>query len=154
MVYKVKMNKNPQRGEAYKVKKDIPEFAKNDTLTEQQVNLIKRRMNDKKFSPSDIFSGEKNYKLTMDQEQKGLSWLKDKWLTPKGKERQDNPFGFREQNIIKNFSHYELIDYYDDVNYVQAQAGIKNYQPLYRVNAKDGNHFDYYISGGKIKIIG
>lgn len=86
--------------------------------------------------------------LGTDQVQKGLTWLKNQWQTPNGKERKNNPFGYREQDAITNFETIKLSGWYD--------AGRYNsyFIPLYDVFSKDGYGFNYYVNGGQISIIG
>jgi hypothetical protein len=132
-------------------------------LTENEVNLLKRRLNHSSgamtYHPIEISeipfpdNGE-GFKLSSEQTEKGLTWLKDQWKTPRGIERVNNPFGFREENIIENFKEFRLIDFYNSANYYQNQICIRSYIPLYRVVAKDGAAFEYYFNGGKISIVG
>lgn len=86
-------------------------------------------------------------KIEAVQAEKGLTWLKDKWKTPRGVERKNNPFGRREEYVLENFSHFSLVDFYD-----AGRNGWAFYLPVYRVHAKDGASFDYYAgswqSGG------
>jgi hypothetical protein len=132
-------------------------------LTESEVNLLKRRLNHVKgamtyhaieISEIPFPDNGEGFKLSPEQTQKGLTWLKDQWKTPRGIERINNPFGYREENIIENFAEFRLIDFYNSANYYQNQIGIRSYIPLYRVIAKDGSTFEYYYNAGKISIVG
>ena len=134
-------------------------FENQNTLTEQQVNLIKRRLNGGKIKQTDVFGEnyDKKYKITPIQTQKALRWLNNLRKTPFGKERLNNPFGYREEAVLDNFDRIELEEFYDNVNYTQSQAGIHNYTPLWRVIAKDGSSFEYYLdptSRYRISIVG
>jgi len=91
---------------------------------------------------ADDFEG---FELSREQSLKGFDWLKNLWVTPQGKERQNNPFGYREQAALENFERCTLKGYYDAGNY---------YIPLYDVYSKDGYGFEYYYNGGKIHITG
>lgn len=140
-----------------KIKKDkkklfLEEIKKKDTITEQEILLIKRRLNDGTYSIADI-NEITNKKLTSEQTKKGLAWLKNKGWGKTGKERSTTPYGYREENVIKSFEKIELIDFNDNVNYTQAQMGIHNYQPVYAVIGKEGR-FEYYTELGEPKIIG
>lgn len=148
--------RRPGKYRAGSKKKNVPDFVKNKILTEQQINLLKRRLNDGKIKHSDIFgeSGEKVFRLTPEQTRKGLKWLMNKWKTPRGVERKNNPFGYREQNVLENFSHFELADFHNNVNYWQSQSGINNYVPVWDVIGKGNIGFQYYMEGGEPKIIG
>lgn len=86
--------------------------------------------------------------LCDDQVQKGYDWLMDQWKSPKGAERKNNPFGYREKSILEDFSTITFNGYYDAGNYHHSF-----YVPLYLVSG-DNNTFEYYVSGGKISIIG
>jgi hypothetical protein len=125
-----------------------------DILSEAEVLLLKRRLNAGKIKPSDIPWPEEGYKLTPEQLQKGLDWLLDQWKTPYGVERKNNPFGYREQDVLEHFKEFKLIDFYDNVNYAQVQAGIHNYLPYYRVIGTDGGTFEYYNDYTGIHILG
>lgn len=125
----------------------LPDFVNNSVLTEQEVNLLKRRLNDGKIKPSEIprFKEGEGYQLTSDQNEKGKKYLINQWKGKSGAERKNNPFGAREEDILENFDRIELVDFYNASNYYQSQAGIKNYIPLYDVVAKDGSRFQYYV---------
>lgn len=131
----------------------LQDFQKKDTVTESEILLMKRRLNNGKYD-IDVLSdvGEKN--LTPEQTEKGKAWLMKQYKTPTGKEKENSPFGYRETEVLDNFDHFELVDWYDDSNYFQTQSGIKNYQPVYRVVAKDGSGFEYTVKGGEVYITG
>ena len=86
--------------------------------------------------------------LDEEQVQKGYDWLIDQWKTPKGAERKNNPFGYREQDVLENFSTITFNGYYDAGNYYRSF-----YLPLYLVSGNNTT-FEYYVSGGQINIIG
>jgi hypothetical protein len=117
-------------------------------LTEAEVNLIKTRMNrGEKVDLTSLYE-KGGIKLTKDQEKKGYDWLMNLWKTPKGVERKNNPFGYREQHVLENFSHFELADMYN------AGRMTDFYVPYYRVVSKDGRTFEYYGGGDRINILG
>lgn len=131
--------------------KNVPEFTKNKVLTEQQIKLLQRRLNDKKIKEEDIFGDDfdKSKLITAEQTTKGLNWLDDKRRTPKGKERLNNPFGAREEEILDNFDHFELKEFFDSGNqFVSFKI------PLWEVVSKDGQSFEYHSQGGKVNITG
>ena len=80
--------------------------------------------------------------ITSDQSTKGIAWLRDQWHTPRGKVRKNNPFGYREQQVLESFSHFELVGFHDAGNGYRS-----NYLPTYRVIATDGATFDYVPYG-------
>lgn len=120
-----------------------------DTLTEQDIKLICKRLN----AGEKITFPEKVYKLTSEQNIKGFTWLYDLWKTPKGLERKTNPFGYREQEALNEFSAFELQEFYNAGNY-----HTNWYVPLYNVVSKNAGGtytgFQYYVAGGKPVIIG
>ena len=86
--------------------------------------------------------------LSDEQVQKGYDWLMDQWKSPKGAERKNNPFGYREQDVLENFDTITFNGYYDAGNYYRSF-----YLPLYLVSGAETT-FEYYVSGGQINIIG
>ena len=129
-------------------------FSGKNVLTEREVRLMLRRLNNGRLNPSEIDFPEDGFALTPEQVQKGYKWLINKWRTPTGKERKNNPFGYREEHVLENFKTIRFVDLYDTANYYSVSQGFHFYVPVYRVEAKDGSHFDYYVSGGEVNIIG
>ncbi len=133
--------------------KDIPLYLKTK-LTEQEVRLLLRRLNSGKISIKDINKNKNfyeglGYDLTDNQVKKAYKWLYNLAYTPKGKEKVNSPFGYREQYVLDNFKTVKLIDFYPE------RYGNKiYYYPVYKVVSKDNKGFDYYVKGGKIHIIG
>jgi hypothetical protein len=85
-----------------------------DTLTEQEVNLLMRRINDKKIKPQDVphIQDGEGYKLTAPQIAKAKAWLMNLWKTPTGKEKENSPLGWREQQILEKMTGMRLKDVY------------------------------------------
>jgi hypothetical protein len=52
--------------------------------------------------------------LTDDQNKKGYDFLIGLRFTPTGKDRQNNPYGYREENILDNFSHFTFCGFYSE----------------------------------------
>ena len=126
-------------------------------LTEREVLLLKNRLNGVNradFAVGEIPFPDNGFRLTPEQVEKGRYWLVNQWKTPKGKERKNNPFGYREQHVLENFETIRLIQFVDRANYTQHKYGIKAYQPYYRVIAKDGLAFEYLVWGGQCEILG
>ncbi len=130
---------------------------KDPVLTEKEINWMKNNINGS-FAGSGgktnefgmkveeiINNREGGYKITADQNQKGLDWLK--------KKPQQNMMGFREKDIVDNFEDYRLDSFYD------AGNSFRSFNvPLWKVRAKpekDGGRGTmlYYNSGG-MQIIG
>lgn len=125
-------------------------------ITEREILLIGRRLNNSK--PLGELVGlqeiaiEDGLRVTPEQTEKGLSWLLNLWKSPTGKERKTNPYGYREQDILEHFSHFEYCGHYDRGNMYHSW-----YAPLYRVVAEDGESygaFEYFVQGGEIQIVG
>lgn len=134
----------------------IKEILKRGFITEAETNLIKNRMNHKKINYEDIqdlFKSGNGIKITPEQTEKGLSWLKDKWKTPRGIERKNNPFGYREEEALETFKEFKLVDFHNNVNYYQSELEIFNFIPVWVVIGKKSN-FQYYVEMGEPKIIG
>jgi len=108
-------------------------------------------MNKNKDAARMIFNlwNDKELDLSGDQTKKGYSFLMKQWKTDSGKERKNNPFGYREQAILENFRDFTLKSLYDNSKYGQSPY----YLPLYSCNSKDGNSFEYYYDG-KVHIVG
>lgn len=127
--------------------KIISEIVISGIATEQQINLICRRLNaGEKIDLSEIWDHPAN--LTPEQNKKGIQFLKNLWKTPTGAERKNNPFGYREEKILDNFTGFELAGVYDAGNYHSSF-----YVPLYNC-CGDNNAFQYYYSNGKVNIVG
>ncbi len=87
--------------------------------------------------------------LSDSQNKKGINFLMGQWKSPTGKERVNNPFGYREQDVLENFSHFTINSFYDCSSYGQHAW----YLPIYTCVANDGSTFEYYYNG-KVQIIG
>ena len=127
--------------------KKVNEIVKRGYITESEINLLKNRVNNGRaeLSQLDDLGG---LAITEEQTAKGLKWLLNKWKTPRGKERKNNPFGYREENILEDFDHFYFSGLYDAGNYRPF------FVPLHVVCAKDGRHFEYCVFGGEIHIVG
>jgi len=123
-----------------------------NTITEKEINLIKLRMNNDKvdeFTQEAIdFIWDNSPQLTSDQNKKGIDYLRNLWKSPTGKERANNPFGYREEEALETFEYFELRGFYDAGNRYR-----KFYVPLYTCVGAETS-FEYYISGGGINIVG
>lgn len=131
-------------------KDPLSPFRGKKTLTESEIKLMLRRVNSGMIDKHDVLAlmPEEGWGITAEQTRKGIAWLKDQWKTPRGIERKNNPFGYREQDVIENFKEFRLIDFYP-LNMVGTYFG-----PVYEVRSKNGNHFDYVGVAGPVKIIG
>jgi hypothetical protein len=124
------------------------------TITEKQIHLIARRLNAKKplkeVEDLNNLAPEGEVKVTKEQAQKGFEWLMNQYKTPKKIERKNNPFGYREQEALDSG-----LDYFTfDGMYDAGNMNFSFYLPIYTFIGKSGGSFQYYVSGGKINIIG
>lgn len=117
-------------------------------ISEKEILLIKNRMNKGEQINVQII-WDNCPELTPEQNKKGIDFLLNVWKTPRGIERKNNPFGYREQNTLENFSHFELAGFYNNAKYGQGSF----YIPLYNCIGSDGSAFQYYYNG-KINIVG
>lgn len=101
-----------------------------------------------------LLNNSEGIALAPEQVQKGFDWLKNLWVSPTGKERKNNPFGYREQDALGNPGTIELSGYYNAGNRYRDF-----FVPLYDVSGKSKTGesfygFQYYVSGGEIHIVG
>lgn len=118
-------------------------------LTEREILLLKTRLNrGEEVDLSSIYNSD-GFAITEEQTKKGYDWLMNQWKTPRGVERKNNPFGFREEDILDNFYRFEITGFHNIGNRYHDY-----YTPAYEVIAKDGRTFEYILKGGEISIIG
>lgn len=123
---------------------------KSGSIEERQIIDMRSWMGKEKENAQIVFSNFPDHGLTLSasQNEKGIYFLFGRWKTSAGAERKNNPFGYREQAVLINFSHFELGGFYN--------AGNSNhdyYLPLYRCIGRDGTAFEYYYNG-QIHIVG
>lgn len=117
-------------------------------ITEREILVLKARMN--RGEEVDLHKiHEDGMDITPEQTKKGYDWLMNQWKTPRGMERKNNPFGYREENILDNFERFEITDFYNIGNIYHNY-----YVPVYTVYAKEGGYFEYILKGGEVSIIG
>ena len=114
-------------------------------ISTKEIKLIMRRLNDgQKIDMGNYWNNE----VMLTDPKQGHEFLLNLWKTPTGSERKNNPFGYREIEILKDFKGFRFMGQYD--------AGLYNkpfFVPLYKVIGNDDG-FQYYYSGGKISIVG
>jgi hypothetical protein len=107
-------------------------------ITEQQVNLLKKRSNNikKDLFNYDIFPD--GIPVTSEQGAKGLEWLR--------RSAQKKMYGYRELDIVNNATCEDLTfkGFYNCGNMY-----VTNFQPIYDVNG-----MEYTVKGGQIYIVG
>jgi len=131
---------------------EFKNIMENNIITEKEVNLIKMRMNNNRVDESTQevidYIWDNSPQLTPDQNKKGIDYLRNLWKSPTGKERTNNPFGYREQETLDTFEYFELRGFYDAGNY-----NNKFYVPLYNCVGADSS-FEYAFYNGKVNILG
>ena len=120
-----------------------------EPIKERQVVLLKNRwtkgVRDKETTEAMDYVNSNEVMITPEQTKKGLDFLKNLWKTPTGKERKNNPFGYREQKALETFEYFTL-DRFKNLG-----TGYDWYVPVYTVHGDTG-YFTYYYDG-KVNII-
>ncbi|NOQ37578.1 hypothetical protein GQ472_01690 [archaeon] len=154
----IPMKDRPMAGKVnVKVKIDpkmqlLKNIRKRNVITEQELGLVMGRLNSKAYAVGQVTEmiGDEGLELTPEQSRKGYGYLMNQWKSPKtGMERKNNPFGYIEQEILKDFDRFCLKDTFD--------AGTINFShhiPIYKVYSKIYGSFEYHMAGGKVNIIG
>lgn len=92
----------------------------------------------------------KTYRITQEQNQKGIQWLRNQCFKLNGKVRRSCKFKPFELDIILNFKEFRFVGLYN-----VSENSYRNYMPIYRTIAKDGSYFDYVAySFGEFKVLG
>jgi len=137
--------------ETEKKKLFLQEIKDRGEITEKELLLVKRRLNDGTYTSKEVYDtiiGDDGLKLTFSQQEKGYKWLYNKGFTSKGEIRSNSPFGYREEEILKNYHSIRLKDFYDAGN-----QNFKNFVPLYEVEGNETS-MEYYVQGGEPHIVG
>ena len=112
------------------------------------LNSFYNKSKDNKFFIDEIFYSDQingELLLTNEQDKKGFDFLQGLRFTPTGKDRLNNPYGYREERVLDNFSHFTFCGFYTERgNY---------YIRMYKCYSKNGESFQYYYNG-KLNIIG
>lgn len=82
----------------------VNEIIERGFITESEINLLKNRVNNGRADVCEL-DDLGGLAITDEQTAKDLNWLLNKWKTPRGTERKNNPFGYREEDILENFDH-------------------------------------------------
>lgn len=124
----------------------LSKIAETRTISENEILLLKRRKNNgEKFDESIYWNEE--IKCTDEQNTKGIEFLRNLHLTPKGKERLNSPFGYREIDALNSFTHLEFRGFYDN-----GDRNHSYFLPIYICVGSECS-FEYYYDG-KVEIIG
>lgn len=123
----------------------IAAIVERGVITEQEINLLKRRANAGNKEVSGIYDID-YLPLTKEQTDKDVKWLRSLHYTPSGKVRANSPYGYREIYIINSEEHEMTFRGFYDAT---RSRYSRNNVPLYGI---DG--MEYYVAGGKINIVG
>lgn len=91
----------------------------NGAITEREVLLLKKRANNGDNEAANFYPGcDTEIEVTEEQSAKGFAWLMNLYKTPTGKERKNNPFGYREMNILDNYKgeRFQFVGFYNNGN--------------------------------------
>ena len=144
-------------------------------LTYQEILNIKKRLNgyakSKENKDLNDYDWKDEYKITQEHTDKGLEYLFRVAFKPSKLARQKRvfnkkglmdgatrincPLGYRELTILLQFHHFTFTGFYDaSTSSYGLEQGFHNYLPIWKCYDKDGDSFEYYISGGEMNIIG
>lgn len=115
-------------------------------ISEKDILLLKRRLNNKSFGNIRMMN---EIKVSEEQKEKGLKWLRNLYISPTGKIRKNTPLGWREIPILEcpndKLEAY-LVGFFNIGNFYKLSV------PLYKYT--DGeNSFVYYVTGKGIRIL-
>ena len=133
-------------------KYDYTKLAKKKKLTEKEMNALKNYMNKVGYPEAgklnSLVADKQGTKIDASQVAKGKKYLYNLGFTPKGVERKNSPYGYREDYIVQNLKTIELLQFHN--------AGNMNpfFVPYYEAIGKDGTSMEYFVYGGKINIWG
>ena len=133
-------------------KYDYKKLAKQKKYSEKELNALKNHMNANPVVGSalnNFVANKEGTKLDKTQVAKGFKYLYNLGYTPKGVERKNNPYGYREEYIVKNLKTIELLQFHNAGN-----RYVDFFVPYYEAIGKDGTSMEYFVSGGKINIWG
>lgn len=115
-------------------------------ITEKEILLLKRRANNGDSDAANFYPGcDRVIEVSDKQSEKGFKWLYNLYKTPTGKERKNNPFGYREMDILDNYNGERLtfVGFYNAVNRYYSL-----HVPIYELNGM------VYYYDGEIHIVG
>ena len=115
-------------------------------ITEREILLLKRRANNGDRDAANFYPGcDRVIEVTDEQSEKGFKWLYNLYKTPMGKERKNNPFGYREMDILDNYNgeRFIFVGFYNAVNRYYSL-----HVPMYKLNGM------VYYYDGELHIVG
>ena len=129
------------------IKKLIEEAKAQNFVSERQINLLKRRLNDDKICFED-YNDLIDFDISEEQNKKGIDFLMKHNFKSNGEQRKNCKLGYREEEILKEFKRFTFDGFYPTGN-----GYINQFQPIYSVCSED-NSFQYYYNGGEMQIVG
>lgn len=115
-------------------------------ISEKDILLLKRRLNNKSCGDARM---PNEIKVTKEQKEKGLKWLRNLYISPTGKIRKNNPFGCREMDILE-CSNDKLEAYF--IGFINIGGFYLYLVPVYKYTNGEKS-FTYYMNGKGIEII-
>ena len=106
-----------------------------------QMSLDEQKLLKDKFY--DAVNSNRPINITKEQTNFGIAWLRNKAFRLNGQSRTSSPFRAREEYVINNFKKFEFCGLYNC-----STNSFNQYQPVFKVIAKDGSSFEYTIYGG------
>ena len=119
-------------------------------VTEQQINLIKKRINKSDESASEMFNlldSVMPIKLTAEQTAKGREWLLRKNLKNNGQFRKNATLSENNISVLKDAKTEAYLSEF----YYLGNGFITNNSPIYRY-ANSDDYFEYYVQGGDAQL--
>lgn len=104
-------------------------------ITEREILLLKRRANNGDRDAANFYPGcDRVIETTNEQSEKSFKWLYNLYKTPTGKVRENNPFGYREMDILDNYKgeRFTFVGFYDAGNRFYSC-----YIPIYELNGME-----------------
>ena len=129
----------------------VETIKKQGCATEQQILLLKNRMNKSKENEkeiSNLIADILPIKLTNVQMEKGVLWLYSKNIKKNGEFRKNSSLGYRELHILNNAKEAYLSYFYPNGN-----RFFTYYTPVWSIDTND-EKFEYMVDGGETKILG
>lgn len=115
------------------------EFKGKTKLTEREVNLMKRRISDRKINPSQMRKNK--YALTRPHINKGIIWLRKKSVRMSSNQRKALGYLSRTNSwAAMSSTNIRLVGFKE------------RFYPVYRVS-RGGQSFKYYVKFGRIHIV-
>lgn len=123
----------------------IDNCIKTKSISEQEINLLKRRLN--AGESIDLSEFKKfRYKLDGTQESKGVKYLRNQLETSKGVERKNNPFTEKEASLLRK-DNIELTFGGFRNKSILGNNYVQTYIVMDRNNS---DWFNYYVWSGKV----